>query len=168
MAMFLTYANPLYTDSNFAIGIDFDQIRMLDTIAIYTNKDGDAGGREQSWEQDASGNWYTLKYNWPLNVDFAIFPIVNTSVGIDVLVSKTKSITIWPNPSQDGDVNINIPFSEIKSLQVYSSNLQLLKSEIIGLGIENTHVRFDSCVKGVYFIRIVSHEIMNVQKVVIE
>ena len=41
----LVYNNPIYTDSNFAIGIDFDQLNLSDTIALYTNKDGDSGAR---------------------------------------------------------------------------------------------------------------------------
>ncbi len=150
----LVYSNPIFTDSNFAIGIDFDQLNVSDTIAVYTNKDGDSGAREQSWEQDASGNWYTLKYNWPLNVDYAIFPIVNTSVGIALIANKKPSLILSPNPTSIGEVNINISKSLVKTINVYNSNLQLVNSKSIAKDDFNSTIQLETQSQGIYFIEV--------------
>ena len=162
-----SYANPLFTDSNFAIGIDFDQLYSTDTVALYTNKDGDAGTREQSWEQDVAGNWVTLKYSWPLNVDFAIFPIVNTSVGLQVLSSVNQLINVWPNPSQDGVFNINVTESQLKNIQIYNSKLQLINSKFYSLNTSSSQIRFENSARGVYFVKIITENGVSLEKVIV-
>jgi hypothetical protein len=164
----LIYSNSLFTDSNFAIGIDFDQLRSTDTIALYTNKDGDAANREQSWEQDASGNWFTLKYNWPLNVDYAIFPIVNTSVGLNTISTKSQSIIISPNPCASGMVNINLSYAAINHLKVYNNALQIVNASIVSSDENNTLVKFDAISKGIYFIQIKTKDAMSIQKLIVK
>lgn len=164
----LLYNSPIFTDSYFAIGIDFDQLNALDTIALYTNKDGDSGAREQSWEQDASGNWYTLKYNWPLNVDYAIFPIVNTSVGIALTANKKPSLILSPNPTSIGEVNINISKSLVKSINVYNSNLQLINSKIIAKDNFNLTVELETQSQGIYFVEVKTSNNIYFEKLIVE
>jgi hypothetical protein len=164
----LTYNNPLYTDSNFAIGIDFDQLNAADTIALYTNKNGDAGSREQSWEQDAAGNWFTLKYNWPLNVDFAIFPIVNTSVGLDLIRTNKPSLILSPNPTYNGQVNIHISTSLVKTINVYNSNMQLVPSESFAKDEANLTIQIGTPSKGIYFIEVQSKNNIQIEKLIVE
>ena len=164
----LTYNNPLFTDSNFAIGIDFDQLHNADTIALFTNKNGDAGTREQSWEQDASGNWFTLKYNWPLNVDYAIFPIVNTSVGLNLIKTSKPSLTLSPNPTSNGEVNINISRSLVKTINIYSSNLQIVPSKSLAKDDDNLTVQFGTPSKGIYFIEVITKNNIHFEKLIIE
>jgi hypothetical protein len=163
----LIYSNALYTDSNFAIGIDFDQLNSLDTIALFTNKDGAAGSREQSWELDEAGNWFTLKYNWPLNADYAIFPIVNTSVGLNVLSNKVQNISISPNPSAIGFTNINLSKDLIYDMQVYNSNMQLINSKLIGIDEKTASVKFEANSKGIYFIKIKTENQISIQKLIV-
>ena len=163
----LNYFNPLFTDSLFGIGIDFNRLHAADTVALYTNNDGDAGVREQSWEQDASGNWFTLKYNWPLNVDYAIFPVVNTSVGLNVLNTKNQDIQLSPNPSLNGSTLVNIAKSEIVNLQVYNSNLQVVSSNFTSVDDKNSRIEFESISKGVYFIQIRTHVSVNMLKLIV-
>jgi hypothetical protein len=164
----LLYNSPIFTDSYFAIGIDFDQLNALDTIALYTNKDGDSGAREQSWEQDASGNWYTLKYNWPLTVDYAIFPIVNTSVGIALIANKKPSLILSPNPTSIGEVNINISKSLVKSINVYNSNLQLINSKNIAKDNFNLTVELETQSPGIYFIEVNTKNNIYFEKLIVE
>lgn len=161
------YSDPLYTDSNFAIGINFEKLNVLDTVALYTNKDGDSGSREQSWEKDISGKWLTLKYSWPLSVDYAIFPIVNTSVGMNLLASQKQEIVLAPNPSPSGITQLNIAKSEMIQFQVYNSNMQLVNSNLTSIGENNTLVQLEIAAKGVYFIQIKTHEFIGVQKFIV-
>lgn len=164
----LSYSNPIFTDSNFAIGIDFDQLRSTDTVALFTNKDGDAGTREESWEQDASGNWFTLKYNWPLNVDYAIFPIVNTSVGLEVIKSQNQAPVLSPNPTSNGKVNIAISKSLIKHISVFNSNFQLVNSNSIFVDDSNITVQLEVQSKGIYFVEIQTKNSTIIEKLLVE
>jgi hypothetical protein len=164
----LSYNNPIYTDSNFAIGIDFDQLNLADTIALYTNKDGDAGSRENSWEQDAAGNWFTLKYNWPLNVDYAVFPIVNTTVGMQVIKPSLQSLILSPNPTSVGEVNINISKSLVNTIHVYNSNLQLITSKFEVKDDLNLTLQLEKLSKGIYFIEVKTQNNIFIEKLIVE
>jgi hypothetical protein len=164
---YFSYSNPIYTDSNLAIGVNFNHLNPLDTIAIFTNKDGDAGSREYSWEQDLNGNWFTLKYSWPMNVDYAIFPIVNTTVGFDMLSSQKQEFNISPNPSSNGITQLNIAKSSILNFKVYNSNLQLIPSNIYSISENKCSLQLENVIKGVYFIQIKTHEFIGVKKFIV-
>ena len=46
--------------------------------------DGDAGQSELSWEQWDDNTWHTMFQAWPLDIDFAVWPVVdNSSASID-------------------------------------------------------------------------------------
>jgi hypothetical protein len=163
----LSYTNPLFTDSNFAIGIDLFSLNDSVDIALYTNKDGDAGSREQSWEKDANNNWYSLKFNWPLNVDFAVFPIVNTSVGINILSSSSEAVSLQPNPTANGEVLINVPLSALDAYQVYNSNLQLVHATCSAVSNNQSKLDIAAATAGIYFLKMrINHSII-VKKIVV-
>lgn len=163
----LTYTNPLFTDSNFAIGIDLLSLNDSVDIALYTNKDGDAGSREQSWEKDANNNWYSLKFNWPLNVDFAIFPIVNTSVGINILSSLSETVSLQPNPTSNGEVLINVPLSALDACQVYNSNLQLVHATCSAVSYNQSKLDIATATAGIYFLKMRHNNSIIVKKIVV-
>ncbi|MFN3342890.1 MAG: T9SS type A sorting domain-containing protein [Flavobacteriales bacterium] len=86
-----------------------------DTLAVVSTKDNCAAAGDLSWELwDNSGapTWSTLADNWqissgnPLNVDLAIYPIVNTPTGVYGLSKNGLAITAaYPNPA-NGLINL--------------------------------------------------------------
>jgi hypothetical protein len=163
----LTYANPLFTDSNFAVGIDLSDLPDSTEIALFTNKDGDAGIREQSWEKDGSGNWYTLKLNWPLLVDYAIFPIVNTAVGIHILTNTTAPVSLYPNPTENGALFINLPVTALQECQLFNSNLKLVQVTYTAVSNNQSKVNIANPTAGVYFLKLRVNGSVMVEKIVV-
>ncbi|MGE0636766.1 MAG: T9SS type A sorting domain-containing protein [Bacteroidia bacterium] len=76
--------SPLYVGGDFAVGFDVTTIASGDTVGCVATADGDAGQTELSWEQWDDNSWHTMFQAWPLDIDFAIWPVVdNSSASID-------------------------------------------------------------------------------------
>lgn len=103
----VTFNTPAYFDTLFAIGFDFTGLAAGDTIACYTTTHTDADSSENSWEMAADSTWGTMFNNWNLDVDFAIFPIIDgTQTGLPT-INSLPQVAIYPNPANT-EVYINI------------------------------------------------------------
>lgn len=86
----------------FAAGIDLTTIALGDSIGLMTTTDGNAGEAELSWEKWNNNTWHTMFQAWPLDIDFAIWTVVDTSsVGIDDtgFLNGIKMSQNQPNPT---------------------------------------------------------------------
>lgn len=96
------FNSPAYFDTLFAVGFDFSLLAGGDTVACYTNTNGDSDSLENAWEQVSDSSWATMLRNWGLNVDFAIFPIIDaTQTGLSTKPANDFNFSIFPNPSAD-------------------------------------------------------------------
>jgi hypothetical protein len=101
-------------------------------------------------------------------VDYAIFPIVNTSVGIELIANKKPSLILSPNPTSIGEVDINISKSLVKSINVYNSNLQLINSKIIAKDNFNLTVELETQSQGIYFVEVKTSNNIYFEKLIVE
>ncbi|HTF03746.1 MAG TPA: FlgD immunoglobulin-like domain containing protein [Bacteroidia bacterium] len=77
-----TFSAPQYVQNDFAVGFDFTALGAGDTIGLVHTEDGNSGGFEGSWEQWSDNSWHTMLQAWPLDIEFAIFPIVEMGTGM--------------------------------------------------------------------------------------
>ncbi len=93
------------TDSsvlNFAVGIDLSHLDSSDKVALLTTKDSNSVKKDMSWEKRSNGQWQTMLQGWPLDLDFAIFPIVDpVLIGVNETTANTTKLSISPNPAND-------------------------------------------------------------------
>ena len=76
--------SPLFVGADFAVGFDVTTLAAGDTVGLVATADGDAGQTELAWEQWSDNEWHTLFEAWPLDIDLAIWPVVdNNSASID-------------------------------------------------------------------------------------
>jgi len=87
---------------NYAVGFTMEDLNIKDTIALYTSSDEDPPIPTLSWEK-WNGQWNTIYNNWGLDIDLAVFPLVDmTTAGLedDYFVEHLK-MNLYPNPSDD-------------------------------------------------------------------
>ncbi len=90
------------TRGSFAVGFDMSHLDTADRVGLYSTKDSSANKTELAWEKQNNGRWYTMLRSWPLDIDFAIFPIVDkTAIGIIENKSGLADLNFYPNPSND-------------------------------------------------------------------
>lgn len=92
---------------NYSFGIDLDQLYFKDTVALYTTRKDEVDKSGLSWEF-WQGEWNTLLNNWGLNINLAVFPLVDLSnVGIGAVPGISSSgIRVYPNPAPES-VNLS-------------------------------------------------------------
>jgi hypothetical protein len=97
-----TFSSPVWVTGDFAVGFDVTALAAGDTIGLVHSADGDAAGSELAWEQWSDNTWHTFydPNNWDLDIDLAIFPIVemNTSIEEQGFINGIKLATNQPNP----------------------------------------------------------------------
>lgn len=87
---------------NYSFGIDLNKLYFKDTVALYTTRDDEVDKQGLSWEF-WQGGWNTLFNNWGLNINLAVFPLVDLSnVGVGAIPGISSSgIRIYPNPAPE-------------------------------------------------------------------
>ncbi|MBI1287458.1 MAG: T9SS type A sorting domain-containing protein [Flavobacteriales bacterium] len=86
----------------FSVGIDLTHLSVGDTVGLMSTMDGDAMGATNSWELTAGNTWFTVgqqDYSWGLDVDLAIFPLIDAEDPAGVLNMDRIAMQLYPNPA---------------------------------------------------------------------
>ena len=158
----VNYPVPYNVDAggNFFVGLGLDSTTAGDTVALVTNDTLSTPVPDLSWEQWSDGSWYTFYSpdGWGLNVDLAIFPIVNAiTVGIDQITKLNDvGFSFYPNPVKNVlSVKYEIPANGKVGFVIYDMKGKKVKSFNIGnqnKGVNSTSLDLSSLPKGTYLI----------------
>lgn len=114
--VFVTLPTPYFASTDYGAGINLAFNSAGDSVGLVSTDDGGAGMQDQSWEQWSDNTWHTAlePNNWGLNIDWAIFPIVNMNAGIadGDFINGVKLYQNFPNPTMG---NTTISFELEKS-----------------------------------------------------
>lgn len=94
------FTNPVTVNGSYYVGCDIDYAVAGDTVALFTNTDGDQTAAT-AWEQWSDNNWYAYDANgsWGLTIGHAAHPIIN---GLSVSVSPAA-----PTIPSGGSIALN-------------------------------------------------------------
>lgn len=140
------FDTPAYFDTLFAIGFDFAGLKAGDTIACYSNTNADADSSENSWEQVADSSWSTMLKNWGLDIDFAIFPIIDGQL-TSIHNQPVGFISVYPNPAAD-IVTIKPSGNKPVNLSIIDNNGKY----IAGYANVTAPIQLNSLTPGIYYI----------------
>jgi hypothetical protein len=95
---------PIFINADYYVGLDFSAMGAFpaNKFGIVSTTDGDAGGTELSWEKWAgTDGWFSMLAAWPLDFDFAFFPIIDDAASIEEAYINNVMLSIYPNPVAD-------------------------------------------------------------------
>ncbi len=101
---FFPLTTPIFISADYYVGLDFSNLGPFpaNKFGIVSTTDGDAGGTELSWELWAAPDgWYSMLAAWPLDFDFAFFPIIDDATSIEEAYINNVMLSIYPNPVAD-------------------------------------------------------------------
>ncbi len=78
------FSVPQYVMADFGVGCTFVNCGAGDTIGLVSTTDGNSGGMEAAWEEWSDNSWHSFlePNNWGLDLEMAIFPIVEMGTGM--------------------------------------------------------------------------------------
>lgn len=94
-ALFYWEVTPREVNRNYAAGFLFHRLAEGDTIALWSSTDGDPPRKGQSWEF-WNGAWRPILHTWNLDIDLAVFPVLDLSTGFEE--TEIIGLSIFPNP----------------------------------------------------------------------
>ncbi len=103
------FDEPPSISNPFFAGVELPQ-NPGDTLALYTNLDGDVVAGN-GWEQHDNGNWYPYsnsQFSWSIEIDHAIFPLMCQATGIQNHLFDNQ-VLVYPIPAND---RINVALME--------------------------------------------------------
>lgn len=97
-----TFALPVTVGDSFFVSVLLPP-NAGDTMAILSTVNDCRAYSGWSWEQWSNGTWHSLVNSWILDVDLAIFPVIDLpfNVGISNISSTAISGTLFPNPAME-------------------------------------------------------------------
>jgi len=102
------FPTAVYTTQDFAVGFDMTNVNSADTVGFVSSTDLDGQGLDMSWEKWSDGTWHSFLEpgNWQLDIDLAIFPLVemNTGVNETPFIGGVKLGFAGPNPTTENTV----------------------------------------------------------------
>lgn len=153
---YLAFNSPVLVSSPYGISISFTEgMQAEDTLAIMHSADDSVITVGQSWET-WNGNWRRMIDNWGLNVDFAIFPVIDTTLN-GLAAVPSIDFNVYPNPA-DNQLSVSLDQAKgdvvIEVLNMKGQTMMHLseKQSIISHSLDISNLS-----KGVYFLKITSN-----------
>jgi hypothetical protein len=78
------FPTAIATSADFAVGVDFTTLAAGDTAGLVSNADLEPGGTDLSWDKWSDNSWHSLLEpgNWGLDIELAMWPIIDLGSGI--------------------------------------------------------------------------------------
>lgn len=107
--VFVTFTAPYFASGNYAAGIDLTTIAATDSVGLVCTDSGNVVALDKSFDNwSGGGGWHSFlePNNWGLDVDMAIFPIVDmsTTAAEEFFVNGIKLYQNSPNPFNSSSV----------------------------------------------------------------
>lgn len=151
---YLPFNNPVLITTPYGISISFTEgMQAEDTLAIMQSADDSVLAVGQSWEI-WNGNWRRMVDSWGLNSDFAIFPVIDTTLNSISSLPRIE-FNIYPNPA-DNQINISLEQQiDVVQVDIIGINGQVVQTSHIQ-GFKNTQLDVSRLENGFYLLKITS------------
>ncbi len=152
--------------STFSVGVDFTFLASGDTVGLITTTDGDAMERQSTWEQINNGTWITTisPYSWALDVDLAIFPVIDENDPAGISDVAPLQLAAYPNPTS-GSITIELPHFDVWNMELFTMDGKLLLQN--ASASNQVNLDLSSYPSGVHVLRMFNQEQLFVNRIII-
>ena len=168
---YFAFDSPVLVNSFYAIGLNFDSLArdtsgsLLDSIALFNSAKDSVSAVGMSWEK-WNGNYKRIVDTWGFDLDFAIFPVIDTTLNslnrIDI-----EHLTIYPNPCAQS-FSFNIPKNmKHLSISIMSIDGRLVYNDVLPENQTVFELNTTSFPTGYYVVKVQNESWMSISPVII-
>lgn len=158
----VTFPTPFPAGADYAVGLDLTTLAPGDSVGLVTSTSPQSGMIDQSFDKWSDNTWHSFfeSGNWSLDIDMAIFPVINdpnSSVSELGFINGIKLYQNYPNPFSTSSVIAYELESSAKNVTFFINDLDGRQVKKIELGnvsngkhtLDLSAVEFSS---GTYFV----------------
>jgi hypothetical protein len=168
---YFSFDSPVLVNSFYAIGLNFDSLArdssgsLLDSIALFNSAKDSVSAVGMSWEK-WNGNYKRIVDTWGFDLDFAIFPVIDTTLNslnrIDI-----ERLNIYPNPCNQS-FSFNIPANRKQLwVSILSIDGRLISNAILAENQTVFELNTTSFPAGYYVVKVQNENWMSVSPLII-
>jgi len=148
---YLEFDSPVLIRDGYSVGIGLSSLSSGDTIAIYSSSNGDPNFSRRSWER-WDGIYGTILDSWDLNIDLAIFPVVDCELNSILSQSNViEPLKVYPNPASDR-ITVSGFGNKPCKLIIYDQQGKMVRSLQISNFTSETSIDISRFSNGQYYI----------------
>jgi hypothetical protein len=125
-------SQPLVMNNNYVGAFSMELMHPKDSAALFGSTDGQVNITDYSWER-WNGKWNTIKNSWTLDVDFAIFPIIDLTAA-SMNESDADNFRVFPNPATHTIQWKNAGDMHFNRLVILTAEGKSVKSKLLSSG----------------------------------
>jgi hypothetical protein len=165
---YLPFNTPVFAGQPYGLSLSFEDLEPGDTCAIQHSAEDSVLGAGNSWEI-WNGNWRRMIDNWDLNIDFAIFPVIDTTLNLTPSISEFE-FEVYPNPANEkAFIQLAEPIKE-KSIHVFVYNLAGIRQDVVATLKDQYSIELDldQLSSGAYLVYIESNSEIGLAKLLVQ
>jgi hypothetical protein len=167
---YFSFDSPVLVNSFYAIGLNFDSLardtsgNLLDSVALFNSAQDSVSAVGMSWEK-WNGNYKRIIDTWGFDLDFAIFPVIDTTL---TLVHNVNNLDfdIFPNPTSN--------YFQIQAKLTVNSTIELIDfygkvilKQFVEATCDKLTVDLNSIRSGYYLVKITSPKQIGIRPLLI-
>jgi hypothetical protein len=164
---YISFSSPVFAGQPYGMSVSFENILPQDTLAVMHSAIDSVLAEGQSWEI-WNGNWRRIIDNWGLNIDFAIFPVIDTTLNATAKISNL-GFAAFPNPSSNY-ITLRIDQEVTASSFIYEIidvKGRTMQKQVVMNPIRFTSIDVAELNNGIYLLKVVADHKVGVQPIII-
>jgi hypothetical protein len=154
---YFSFDSPVLVKSFYAIGLNFDSLardtsgNLLDSVALFNSAKDSVSAVGMSWEK-WNGNYKRIIDTWGFDLDFAIFPVIDTTLNLVHNVNNLD-FDIFPNPTSNY-FQIQAKLAVNSSVELIDFYGKVILKQYVEAACDKLTIDLNSIRSGYYLVKI--------------
>lgn len=160
---YIAFNQPVLVTGPYLVGFNLDSLAkdesgfFIDSFAVATSADDSTVQAGYSWEK-WNGIYKRIVDSWGLNVDLAMFPVIDLSLDGNETIQNTEVLSVFPNPAE-GQISFQTGLNhEAANLTMFSIDGKIVMQMPLFLEKNTQSIQLPNVDAGLYFISIKTSE----------
>jgi hypothetical protein len=168
---YFSFDSPVLVNSFYAMGLNFDSLardpsgNLLDSVAVFNSAIDSVSVIGMSWEK-WNGTYTRIVDTWGFDLDFAIFPVIDTTLNLVHSVNNLD-FNIFPNPTSNY-FQIQAKLSVNSTVELIDFYGKVILKQYVEATCEKLTIDLNSIRSGYYLVKITSPKQIGIRPLLVK